>query len=799
MASVQRDQTEEVQLEIAGMTCASCVSHVEKALKTIPGVAAADVNLALENARVRYFGGAARPEDLVRAVSQAGYHVRTESIEFVVDGLEEASVQSRAERAARSASGVVRTAVNAAQGVLTVEWVRGVGSVGAVRQALTLQGFSADVLGDEQHAADPRRREAVGALRRLAFSVLFTVPLWIAMGHMFFGWGAAWWTQPWLEFAAATVVQWGPGYSFTRRAWLSLRHGNANMDVLVATGTLAAWSASVYGIFAHAPLYFDTSATVITLILVGKYLEAYAKGRTTDAIRQLLALTPQTTRLRQTDGTVQEVGVDDVVPGNFLEIRSGDYVPVDGMIVEGLGLIDESMLTGESELAPKAVGSQVAAGTVHRGDRNFVMTAVRIGRDTMLAQIVHAVEEAQSAKAPIQRFVDRVANVFVPIVLFAALATFAATGLVLGDWRVALLRAVAVLVVACPCSLGLATPTAVMVGSGLGARRGVLFRNGEALERLAQVDMVAMDKTGTLTVGRPRVVNVAAAEGGSDNEAMALAAALEGGANHPLAEAFRVGATGLALPTVTDVYVEEGQGLVGEWNSETVVLGNELLMKAYGVEVPDGIRQRADTESGAGRTVIWLGCGKAVLAVFVVADALRPDAPATVAAMRRRGYAVAMLSGDKDATAAFVAAQAGIDDAHGGLSPKDKAAWVSAAEGQGAKVAMVGDGVNDAPALARAYVGMAVASGTDVARETAEVTLMRSDVSAVYEALSIGRQTMGKIRQNLFWALFYNVLMIPLAAFGVLSPMIAGGAMALSSVTVVTNSLLLNLARRERV
>ncbi len=788
-------ETAEVQLEIAGMTCASCVNHVEKALKTVPGVSAADVNLALERARVRFSPDIAGTDEFVRAVTEAGYQVRTEPRTVVLDGMDEAPIRDRAEKVALAVPGTVRAVINASQGTLTVERVRGVGDDEALVTALKEAGFHVSVM--EQGREDPRLREAVDARRRLALSVFFTLPLWAAMLKMFLGVGPAWFTNGWMQFAAATIVQWGPGWSFTRRAWLNVRHGNANMDVLVATGTLAAWAVSVYGLFAHAPLYFDTSATVITLILVGKYLEAVAKGKTSEAIRELLALTPNTTRRVNGDGVVEEVPVESVTVGQQLEIRTGDRIPVDGRLVSGTALVDESMLTGEPDLKPKAVGQDVAAGTVHRGDRAFVMEATRIGRDTVLAHIVQAVEEAQAAKAPIQQFVDRVANVFVPVVLGIAAVTFIATGLVTGDYRMALLRAVAVLVVACPCSLGLATPTAVMVGSGLGAKLGVLFRNGEALERVARVNVLALDKTGTLTEGHPAVVRVAAAADIPESTIVTLAAALEMESNHPLALAVRNRAIGQELPPMEDVYTEEGQGMVGQYQGETALLGNEKLMEAYGVIIPETLSRAMENEASAGRTVVWLALGEEVKGALVIADRLRSDARDTVAALQRRGLTLLMLTGDNARTARRVADEVGIREVHAELSPEDKAARIAEVEKAGRYVAMVGDGINDAPALARAYVGVAVASGSDVATETAEVTLMRPEVAAVLQALTVGQKTMGKIRQNLFWALLYNVLMIPLAAFGVLSPMIAGAAMAFSSVTVVSNSLLLKMGVRE--
>ncbi len=785
----------ELQLEISGMTCASCVHHVEKALQKVPGINNADVNLALEKARISFDPSTVGTPDFVRAVAQAGYQVRLQSRVVSVPGLEESPVQTRAEEALRPLDGVVRIHSNPAKSTLTVERIRGQGDDAEILSALRNAGLTATVL-DETVAIDARLQEARAARLRLGISLLFTLPLWAAMVRMFLGVGPLWLTNPWMQFVSATVVQWGPGYSFTRRAWLNVRHGNANMDVLVACGTLAAWTVSVYGLFAHAPLYFDTSATVITLILIGKYLEALAKGKTSEAIQELLALRPKTTRVVDPSGQVTEIAVESVTAGQQIEIRPGDRIPVDGAVVSGFGLVDESMLTGEPNPQRKEEADPVSAGTVHRGERAFRIQATRVGRDTVLAHIVDAVEEAQSAKAPIQQFADRLANVFVPVVIGIALVTFVASGIWTGDYRIALLRAVAVLVVACPCSLGLATPTAVMVGSGIGARVGVLFRNGEALERIARVDLVALDKTGTITEGHPEVQRVICMQNVDESRILGLAASLEESSGHPLAQAILRASEKIDHIPVEDVYTEEGQGMVGFINGQTVLLGNLTLLEAYGSVPPAAMISQLEAESARGRTVVWLAENEAVLGAVVIADRVRPDAATTIHALSNRGIRTMMLTGDRKDTAEHIAKEVGITEVRAGLSPRDKARFIEEAEKSGHYAAMVGDGINDAPALARAYVGMAIASGSDVATETAEVTLMRSEVGAVLQALTIGTKTIGKIRQNLFWALFYNVLMIPLAAFGVLSPMIAGAAMAFSSVTVVTNSLVLKYSTR---
>lgn len=786
---------EDVQLEIVGMTCASCVMHVEKALKAVPGVQEADVNLALEKAHVQFnLDSPVNPKDLVEAVVQAGYQVRTESRQLAVSGLDEAPSRERAIRAAAHVAGVVRVHANAADGRLIVERVRGAAKDDELLGELASAGVEASVVQGPGEA-DPRIKEARDARWRLGIALLFTLPLWAAMVKMFLHVGPAFFVNPWFEAIPATVVQWGPGWSFTRRAWLNVRHKNANMDVLVATGTLAAWGVSVYGVLFHAPLYFDSSATVITLILVGKYMEAVAKGRTSQAISQLLALRPKTTRRVHDDGQVSEVPIDDVVLGDRLEIRAGDRIPVDGRVIRGEAMVDESMLTGEPDWKRRGVDGQVHAGTVQRGDRTFLMEATRVGADTVLAQIVQTVEEAQAAKAPVQQFADRIANVFVPTVLVVALVTFVGTGLVTHDWSQSMLRAVAVLVVACPCSLGLATPTAVMVGSGLGARLGILFRNGEAIERTARVTTLALDKTGTITEGRPTVNQVISFSTMEEAAVLGLAGALEQGAAHPLASALVKASEGLDRPLVEDVYAEEGQGMVGQWEGQTVLIGNEKLLENYGVSLPPEWANQLLSYAEDGRTVVWLAAEEKVVAAIVILDRIRTDAAQAIKRLKERGYRIMMLTGDKKATALRVAHEVGIDTVWAELSPKDKADHIEAAEAAGEVVAMVGDGINDAPALARAFVGLSVANGTDVATQTAQITLMRPEVGAVWQALGIGQKTMSKIRQNLFWSLFYNILMIPLAAFGVLSPMIAGAAMAFSSVTVVSNSLLLNRAK----
>ena len=783
---------DKITLDIGGMTCASCSLRIEKELSHLPGVGQAEVNLALEKANIVFDPRLITPQQFVEAVTGIGYQVRQETYRVAVDGLDEAPVKARFEEEAATTEGVYKVITNAATGTATLTVLQGLGDIHKIVESLGQKGFAVSLLTDQ--AQDPKELERRTALRRLVFSAVLTVPLWMAMVKMFFHAGPVWITNPWLEFTLATIVQWGPGWSFTRRAYQNIRHGNANMDVLVALGTLSAWSFSTYNVFVRGPLFFDSSATVITLILVGKYLEAVAKGRTSLAIQEMLALRPTTSQVRQADGSYAATDVENIQVGEQIQIRPGDRIPVDGIIVEGRGLIDESLLTGEPERQSLEPGSKVSAGTVHEGDRAFIMEAREVGQDTMLAQIVRTVEEAQAGKAPIQRFADRVSNVFVPTVVGFAVLTFVMTGGITGHWTPALLHAVAVLVVACPCALGLATPTAVMVGSGIGARHGILYRNGEALERVSQVTRLAMDKTGTLTEGRPRVVKVFPRDGSSEESVLTYAASVEAEANHPLSRAIILGAKGYAVAAAEGVYSEEGRGVVGEAadGSGTITVGSEALLRDYGVAWPESWPDSAIGDMmGRGATVVYVGLQDRLLGAIAIADQLRDDAAQSVKRLQQAGYRVSMLTGDRLASAEAIARQVGIQDVHAELSPVDKAHIISQWQKDGEKVAMVGDGVNDAPALAEAFVGIAVASGSDIAMHTADVTLVRPEIRASWQALLVGQRTMAKIRQNLFWALGYNIVGIPLAAFGVISPALAGGAMAFSSVLVVTNSLAL--------
>ncbi len=713
-------------LDIAGMTCASCAGRVERALRRVPGVNAAEVNLATERARVAAPPGAVRLDQLITAVRKAGY---------------EASL------------------------VKPPEEGRGAGA--------------------------RTRRDGVQAVAAASLSG----PLLLGMiGHAL---GPGWMLPGWVQLALASAVQFGLGWRFYVAGWKAVRALTGNMDLLVALGTSAAWGLSVYALLAAVPgrepaLYFESSALIITFILLGKWLEARAKGQTASAIRALTRLRPDTARVRQ-GGAERVVPLAQVARGDIVVVHPGERIPADGRVIEGGGSVDQSMLTGESLPVEKRPGSNVTGGSTN-ADGMLVIETTAIGSETVLARIVRLVEGAQASKAPIQRLVDRVSAVFVPVVLAVALATCLAWWAANGDAPQAVLNAVAVLVIACPCALGLATPTAIVVGTGAAARHGILIKDAEALERAHAVTTVVFDKTGTLTEGRPELVNVIPSEGVSEAEVIRLAASLQAASEHPLASAVRSRAEtlGISAMPVERFRALAGRGVSGSIGSRHLVLGNQRLL------AESGIAAGPPMPEAQGRTLSWLAetaPEPRVLGVLAFGDAAKPSSRDAVAALRARGIRTVMLTGDSRGSADAVARQLGIDTVIAGILPEGKAELVVRLRQQGEVVAMVGDGINDAPALAAADVGIAMATGTDVAVSAAGLTLMRGDPSLVAAAIDVSRRTTRKIRQGLFWAFAYNVIGIQLAAVGLLSPVVAGAAMALSSVSVLANALLLRTWR----
>ena len=703
-------------------------------------------------------------------------------VEFAIAGMTCAACSARLEKVLNRQQGM-QANVNLAAERARVR-LDGTADEGAVIAAVARAGFTASLVDKDTREREKARRAADyrREIRRFRIAVALTLPL---VGQMLFMFGDSHHHPElprWLQLALATPVQFWIGWRFYDGAYKALRGGGANMDVLVALGTSMAWGFSVavtlFGLDQH--VYFEAGAAVITLVLLGKLLEARAKARTSEAIESLIRLQPKTARVER-GGQWVEIAVDALMPGDVFMVRPGESVPVDGEVVEGASSINEAMLTGESMPVGKAAGDKVFAATAN-GQGALRCRATGVGEQTLLAGIIRLVGEAQGSKAPVQRLADRISAVFVPVVCVIALATFAGWWLYAGDFAGALVNAVAVLVIACPCALGLATPTAIMVGTGQGARAGILARNVEALERAEKIAVLALDKTGTLTCGEPQVTDIVPLALDAD-EALRLAAALEEGSEHPLARAVLARAAAVDLPKVANFSAMPGQGVAGKVDGRRLRLG-----------APEWLGMRDDPAvqrlQQAGKTVVVLDEDGVGLALLAIADALRPTSRAAVERLRARGVRVVMLTGDNAATAAAIAREAGIDEFRAGILPGAKAAAVAELK-SGGLVAMVGDGINDAPALAAADVSFAIGAGSDAAVEAADLTLIRSDLCGVDDAIELSRATLGKIRQNLFFAFIYNVLGIPLAALGMLNPVVAGAAMAMSSVSVVSNSLLL--------
>jgi Cu+-exporting ATPase len=704
-------------------------------------------------------------------------------VEFAIGGMTCAACSARLEKVLNRQPGM-QANVNLAAERARVRLL-GAADEAAVVAAVAKAGFSAAVVDSQTREREKAEKLQVyrREIRRFWISVILTLPLVGQMLFMFGEHGHQNELSRWLQLALATPVQFWIGWRFYDGAYKTLRGGGANMDVLVALGTSMAWGFStvvtVFGLAQH--VYFEAGAAVITLVLLGKLLEARAKARTSEAIESLIRLQPKTARIER-DGRWVDMPVEALMPGDLFLVRPGESVPVDGEVVDGESSVDEAMLTGESMPVGKHAGDKVFAATAN-GQGALRCRATGVGEHTLLAGIIRLVGEAQGSKAPVQRLADRISAIFVPVVCAIALVTLAGWWGYSGQFAEALVNAVAVLVIACPCALGLATPTAIMVGTGQGARAGILVKNAEALERAEKITVLALDKTGTLTNGRPQLTDIVPRSMARD-EALALAAALEQNSEHPLARAIVAANATVDGKKVANFKSTPGLGVEGEINGRRLRLGS-----------PDWLEIGADPAvialQRAGKTVMVLADGDSVLALFAVADALRPTSKAAVRRLRERGIRVVMLTGDNAATAAAIAAEAGIDEFRAGILPGDKAAAVGELKAGGDLVAMVGDGINDAPALAAADVSFAIGAGSDAAVEAADLTLIRSDLSGVGDAIDLSAATLGKIRQNLFFAFIYNVLGIPLAALGWLNPVVAGAAMALSSVSVVSNSLLL--------
>jgi Cu+-exporting ATPase len=715
---------------------------------------------------------------------------RDRVVEFAIGGMTCAACSARLEKVLNRQQGL-QANVNLAAERARVR-LSGGADEAAVIAAVAKAGFSAVVVDANTRAREKAEKLRVyrSELKQFWIAVALSLPLVAQMLFMFGEHGHGNELPRWLQWLLATPVQFWIGWRFYDGAWKALRGGGANMDVLVALGTTMAWGFSsvvtLLGLAQH--VYFEAGAAVITLVLLGKLLEVRAKARTSEAIEALIRLQPKMARVER-DGQWVEIAVDLLMPGDVFMVRAGENVPVDGEVIEGESSLNESMLTGESMPVAKRAGDQVFAATAN-GQGALRCRATGVGEQTLLAGIIRMVGEAQGSKAPVQRLADRISAIFVPVVCGIAVLTLLGWWWHAGDFATALINAVAVLVIACPCALGLATPTAIMVGTGQGARAGILVRNAEALERAERIRILAMDKTGTLTLGEPQVVAVEVVSG-DEAAVLRLAAALEQGSEHPLAKAVLKRAAAVDLPAVTDFQVQPGKGVTGCVEGRALRLGSPAWL---------GLESLACVErwQAGGRTVVALMEGETLLAVLAIADALRPTSVEAVRRLQALGIRVVMLTGDNPVTAAAIAAEAGVAEFRAGILPGDKAAAVAELKVGGALVAMVGDGINDAPALAAADVSFAIGAGSDAAIEAADLTLIRSDLLGVVDAIGLSAATLGKIRQNLFFAFIYNILGIPLAALGLLNPVVAGAAMAMSSVSVVSNSLLLKRWREEK-
>ncbi|MBF0247867.1 MAG: copper-translocating P-type ATPase [Alphaproteobacteria bacterium] len=786
-----------ITLPVEGMTCASCSARIERQLAKIEGVDGAVVNLAAETADVTFDGTKRDAAAIKAAIEKTGFTVPQRTIALTIGGMTCASCSARVETALTKVPGVTAARVNLASETASV--TTGVAGAADLVRAVERAGFKATVLDNTQEFGaleDEKDRARLNAdLVNLLFAVAFTIPLWRHMAIAMTGIDLGWTPGPVGQLLLASAVQFVAGARFYGPAFRALLAGSGNMDLLVVLGTVSAWGLSAWRVvmFDGGHLYFEAAATVVTLILFGRFLESRAKRGTTGAIRALMKLRPDVARVVTADGSEVEIPAGALKSGDVIAIRPGERAAADGVVVEGRTQMDESLLTGESLPVSKDVDGEVTGGAINGG--GFVKVRVtRAGQDSTLAGIIRMIRDAQASKAPVQRLVDRIAAVFVPVVVLIALATWGGWWLAGAGWEVGLINAVTVLVIACPCALGLATPTAIMVGTGVAARHGILIKDAAALERARAVDTVIFDKTGTLTEGRPRVVDVYAIEDIADgHEILALAASVQQGSEHILAKAVlkRAAEEGLAPSPVTEFQALTGKGVRGVVNGARVMIGNRLMMLLEDDINTDAYEATAQIHETSGASVVWVAKDRTLLGFIAIGDVEKPTARAAIDGLKAMKLQTVILTGDNTRTANALAKRLGVEDVLAEVLPEGKLAEVERLQGRGHVVAMVGDGVNDAPALAKADIGIAMGAGADVAMQTAGITLMRGQPELVADALDVSRATVAKIRQNLFWAFIYNLIALPLAAGGVLSPAVAGAAMAMSSVSVVTNSLLL--------
>ncbi|MDR7236020.1 heavy metal translocating P-type ATPase [Neobacillus drentensis] len=791
----------ETNLQISGMTCAACATKIEKGLSKLEGVETANVNLALERSNVKYNPGKIDSGDIEKKIKDLGYDVVNEKSEFDITGMTCAACATRIEKRLNKLDGVVKANVNLALEKATVEYSRAVLSSGEIIKIVENLGYGAHIREDTKDIVDYRQKKIDKQTGKFIFSAILSFPLlWAMVGHFSFTsfiWVPKMFMNPWVQFALATPVQFIIGKQFYVGAYKALKNKSANMDVLVALGTSAAYFYSFYlsllsiGNMAHSvELYYETSSILITLIILGKLFEAKAKGRSSEAIKKLMGLQAKTATIERL-GVEQQVPIEEVIVGDILHIKPGEKIPVDGKIVEGTSAIDESMLTGESVPVDKKMGDEVIGATLNKN--GFLkVEATKVGRDTALAQIIKVVEEAQGSKAPIQRLADQISGLFVPIVVVLAVLAFIVwyVWVTPGDFASALEKMIAVLVIACPCALGLATPTSIMAGSGRAAEYGILFKGGEHLEMTHQISTVVLDKTGTVTNGTPVLTDVITNQIQTEEEFLSLVGSAEKQSEHPLAQAIVQGIKdkGISLMDVTEFEAIPGFGIKAKVDGKELLVGTRKLMNKFNIPVENAYDQMNALEM-VGKTAMLAAIDGQYAGMVAVADTIKETSKSAISRLKNMGIEVIMITGDNQQTARAIAAQVGIENVIAEVLPEGKADEIKKLQAIDKKVAMVGDGINDAPALAIADIGMAIGTGTDIAMEAADITLIRGDLNSIADSIFMSKKTIGNIKQNLFWALAYNTLGIPVAALGFLAPWLAGAAMAFSSVSVVLNAL----------
>ena len=783
-----------IELPINGMTCAACAARLEKNLNKLHGVHAF-VNFANEKASVDYEESLTQPKEIIQSIKDSGFDVLPEALQLKIDGMTCAACSGRVESALNKLPSVTAN-VNQASEVAYITYTPGIVSLENLIEAVANSGYHANTLNQANRDKENARKQAgyQAELRLFWFSAILTIPLMLQMLTMFSDHHGE--LPRWLQLLLATPVQFWIGLRFYKGAWYAVKGGSANMDVLIALGTSMAYVFSTVVTLYELEeqhVYFEASAAIITLVLLGKLMESRAKNKTSTAIEELIKLQPTIAHVQLANGEILDLDINSLSIGDIFIVRPGESLPVDGVVLEGDSAVNEAMLTGESLPVTKRVGDNVYAATINQQGR-LRCRATGVGSETQLAEIIRLIERAQGSKAPIQRIADKIAGIFVPIVIGISLLTLSLTWWVEGEFVLALINAVSVLVIACPCALGLATPTAIMVGTGRSAQIGVLVKNAAALEHAEKIQVLVVDKTGTLTVGKPVVTDIIVAEGVDQASLLQTAALIEQNSEHPLAKAILAKAADLNNLTqkITSFQAISGRGVKAEINGTTYILGSPKFLQEHGVENNQAEIMKLQLE---GKTLVGVAVQShhhyQSLGYFAIADQLRETSKQAIQRIKAMGIEVIMLTGDNVATATAIAKQAGIMNYRAEVLPQDKATVVSEIKSQGKYTGMIGDGINDAPALAAADVSFAIAAGSDIAIEAADITLMRNDLTGVADAIALSRATLRKIRQNLFFAFIYNVLGIPLAAIGMLNPVIAGAAMAMSSVSVVSNSLLL--------